>query len=301
MSRTPRAVLASKAVLSRTRSLRWAVRAAAPPGGLRILLYHRVSDDRDDLAVTPARFAEQMEALAREGYRTVGVARALAGQASASRGERLVALSFDDGFRDVAENALPVLERLGFAATVFVSTAVVDGTASFDWYERQPPLLSWADIGALDRGPELGFEAHTLSHPNLLALQESDARAEIVRSRETLERRLGRPVTGFAYPAGLYGPRERLMVRDAGFGWAVSCEPGTNAVGGDPFTLRRTQVDGRDRLVDFRAKLGGAHDSPLPLRTQWRRLRYGPADAPATAGAPRGAGSGRPRSRRSRA
>jgi hypothetical protein len=107
-------------------------------------------------------------------------------------------------------------------------------------------------------------------------------------------------VGGFAYPAGLFGPRERSLVRDAGYSWAVTCEPGTNTPDGDRFTLHRTQVDARDRLVDFRAKLGGAHDAPLPLRSQWRRRRYGTTDGRANPGSAPGVGSGSPRSRSSR-
>jgi hypothetical protein len=47
------------------------------------------------------------------------------------------------------------------------------------------------------------------------------------------------------------------------------------ADGHDGRALRRRQVDARDRLVDFRAKIGGGHDTPLPLRAAYRRLRYG--------------------------
>ena len=98
----------------------------------------------------------------------------------------MVALSFDDGYRDVAEHALPVLERQGFRATVFVATGVVDGTAKFTWYERQPPVLGWSDIVALD-GSALSFEAHTITHPNLTALAPAAAEREIAGSKRALE------------------------------------------------------------------------------------------------------------------
>ena len=75
-----------------------------------------------------------------------------AGRLLASREplSQVVALSFDDGYRDIAEHALPVLELDGFQATVFVATGVIDGTATFTWYEHQPPVLGWSDIVALD-------------------------------------------------------------------------------------------------------------------------------------------------------
>jgi peptidoglycan/xylan/chitin deacetylase (PgdA/CDA1 family) len=266
-----------KAAVTLARSAAWAARTGGRPEcrGLRILLYHRVADDGDPLAISPRRFREQMDHLAAEGYRAVDL---LAGLQRLERGgssERTIALTFDDGFTDVAEQALPALERHGFRATVFVTTGVTGGRVAFPWYEGpQPPVLGWDDVVALDREGTLRFEAHTVTHPSLLALDDAAAAAEIAGSRRELAERLGRPVTAFAYPAGLYGERERRLVAEAGYTVAVSCEPGVNLPGSDPLALRRRQIDSRDRLLDFKAKLGGGHDTPLPLRATYRRLRY---------------------------
>jgi peptidoglycan/xylan/chitin deacetylase (PgdA/CDA1 family) len=260
------------------RSTAWLVRTRGRPdaGGLRILLYHRVSGDGDPLAVKPRRFRDQMDHLASEGYRVVDLIEALELLRAGAMPARTVGMTFDDGFADVAEEALPVLERHGFRATMFITTGVTDGRLSFPWYEeRQPRVLGWDEVVALDRQGTLRFEAHTVSHPSLLAVDDSTAADEIGGSRRELEDRLGRPVSAFAYPAGLYGERERRLVAQAGYAAAVSCEPGVNLPSTDPFALRRRQIDARDRLVDFRAKLGGGHDTPLPLRDHYRRLRYG--------------------------
>jgi peptidoglycan/xylan/chitin deacetylase (PgdA/CDA1 family) len=263
-----------KAALTRARSAQWLLRSHGrlDRSGLRILFYHRVSGDDDPLAVSPRRFREQMKLLSAEGYEVVGLVEAFA------RGlppGRLIALSFDDGFLDVAENALPTLEQLGFRATVFVPTGVIDGTAMFPWYDRQPPLLRWDEIRQLDDDGTLRFEAHSVTHPNLLLLDDEAARHEIRQSRLDLEARLGRPVVAFCYPAGLFGDRERTFVSETGFRLAATCEPGVNVPGGDPFILRRRQIDSHDSLLDFRAKVGGGHDTPLPLRGLYRRMRYG--------------------------
>lgn len=266
-----------EAAFTRARSLVWLVRRPAlPASGLRVLFYHRVSDDPDELAVSPRRFRQQMAFLADEGYRVVGVVEALESFRKAGGGppERLLALSFDDGYRDVAENALPILAGHGFRATVFVATAVVDGTVPFAWYAAQPPVLDWDEIERLDREGTLVFEAHSLTHRNLVALDDETCRAEIAGSKSVLEERLRRPVLAFCYPGGVYGERERRCVAEAGFTVATSCEPGLNLLGGDPLALRRTQIDARDALIDFRAKVNGGHDRPPPLRAWYRRRRY---------------------------
>jgi peptidoglycan/xylan/chitin deacetylase (PgdA/CDA1 family) len=269
-------VYALKAAATRARSVAWFLRTQgrAEGAGLRILFYHRISDDRDELAVTPRAFRRQMDFLASESYRVVDV---LEGVELLDRGgvrPRTVALSFDDGYLDVAEQALPILQERGFRATVFVATAVTDGWAKFRWYRLQPPVLGWDEILDLDREATLRFEAHSLTHPNLVALRTEAAREEIAGSKAALEARLGRAVTLFSYPSGLFGVRERGLVAAAGFRAAVSCEPGVNTVGTDRLALRRRQIDARDSLLDFVAKVGGGHDSPLPLRGVYRRSRY---------------------------
>jgi peptidoglycan/xylan/chitin deacetylase (PgdA/CDA1 family) len=273
-----------KAGLTRGRSTVWAWRPRTPPSdeGVRILLYHRVSDDGDELAVTPARFREQMELLAGCGYRVLAVPAAYDAVVRGDLSRPTLGLSFDDAFRDVADNALPVLDDLGFQATVFVTTGVADGRVTFGWYRTQPAVLGWDEIVELDRAGTLGFEAHTVTHPNLVALDEPTAYDEIARSKTELEARLGRDVTAFAYPTGLFGERERRLVRAAGYDLAATCEPGLNLPTTDPCALRRRQIDTRDGLRDFQAKIAGGHDTPLPLRAAYRRLRYG-------------AGAGRPR------
>ncbi len=270
----PAWVQAVKLALTRVRTTAWQARRRPSRAGLRILFYHRVADDPDPLAISPRRFVEQMDLLRAEGYRVVDVVEAVRLLASGDGLERVVALSFDDGYRDVAEHALPVLEQRGFRATVFVATGVIDGTARYSWYASQPPVLSWSDIVALDAGSVLSFEAHTITHPNLTALDRGAAEREIAGSKRALEARLGRAVPGFCYPAGLFGERERELVARAGFSAATTCEPGANTPRSDPLALRRIAIDGGDRLADFRAKLEGGHDRPSILRAAYRQVRF---------------------------
>jgi peptidoglycan/xylan/chitin deacetylase (PgdA/CDA1 family) len=154
---------------SRSRS-----REPEPVAQLRILFYHRVSDERDLLAVRPADFKRQMHLLAAEGYSVLDIATAWDRLRGGDAPARLLALSFDDGYRDFREHALPVLERLDFGATVFVCPGLIDGSASMSWYREQPPLLSWDEIAALD-GELVRFEPHSISHPNLSAIDAAGA------------------------------------------------------------------------------------------------------------------------------
>lgn len=273
----PRWLYPAKAVATTTRSAAWLARTRGriDASGMRILFYHRVTPETDELGIAPEKFARQMHELARHGYTGLDVASVARALDERADPRRVVGLSFDDGYDDVADHALPVLRELGFRATVYIPTGVTDGRASFTWYDEQPQLMSWARIADLDAEGTLVFEAHTVTHPNLLQLSDADARREIADSKAELEERLGHEVTSFCYPAGLFGERERGYVEEAGFATAVSCEPGVNTSETDRLALRRRQVDRRDTALDFRAKLAGAHDTPPPFRAAYRRARYG--------------------------
>jgi peptidoglycan/xylan/chitin deacetylase (PgdA/CDA1 family) len=222
-----------------------------------------------------------MDYLVQEGYSVLEVEAAVDQLEAGQLPPRTVAINFDDGYHDVVEHALPVLAERGFRATVFVVPAVVDGTATFAWYRRQPELIGWDEIEALDREGTLRFEAHSVSHPNLAILPADEAAAEIRDSKVALETRLGRTVCVFCYPGGIFTAREEDLVADAGFAAAVSCDPGLNLAGGDRFALLRQSVDRGNNLLDFRAKLSGGHDTPLPLQRLYRRLHY-PTEPPRT-------------------
>jgi peptidoglycan/xylan/chitin deacetylase (PgdA/CDA1 family) len=269
-----------KAAAVTVRSVAWLLRTAGCPSqsGIRILFYHRVSDDSDPLAVPPRRFRAQMDFLAANGYEVVDVVEAARLLERHRPYRPVIAVTFDDGYLDVAQNVLPVLAEHGFRATVFVATGALDGTSTtFGCYRRCPPLLSWNQVVELDNGSPFRFEAHSVTHPNLMTLSPADARRELVDSKRALEDRLARRVLAFSYPGGVFGERERRLAQEAGYEVAVSCQPGVNGPQTDRMALRRTQIDPRHGLLDFRAAVGGGHDRPLPLRSAYRRLRYGVA------------------------
>ena len=255
-----------KAGLTHGRSALWRVRGGrgAARGGLRILYYPRVADDGGVRSVPTARFRDQMEFLAAEGYSGVDVSTIARYLAEAAVPQRTIGISFDDAYASLAEHALSQLEQHGFRATVYAAT----GAAG------RLPLLSWEEIAELDGGA-LIFGSHTSSRRDLRALREEDARAEIGDSKWKLEERLGRQVDTFSYPAGLFGERERRLVAEAGFSSAVTVEPGSNLPTTDRLALHRIQIDARDRLLDIRAKVAGAHDAALLTRRLYRRIRYG--------------------------
>jgi peptidoglycan/xylan/chitin deacetylase (PgdA/CDA1 family) len=263
--RSPAARLA-KAAIVRGQALAGAIRGGSARPGLRILCYHRISAERDALAVTPDAFHRQMDALEASGQQVVDLYE-IDGLTLAPD-EAAIALTFDDGYRDVLQHGLPVLRRHGFPSTVFVVPGAIAGTCGFSWYPEgaTPPLAKWAELREQEQTGLVHFEPHTLTHPWLTTLSLEEARREIADSKHVVEDELGRPARIFCYPFGYHSLREVELVRESGYRAAVTCEYGANTA---PFAhneLRRTIVARSDPLWLFRARLAGATDAPPPGR-----------------------------------
>jgi peptidoglycan/xylan/chitin deacetylase (PgdA/CDA1 family) len=247
-----------------------------------VLLYHSVSDAADarfsQWVVSPEQFAAQMDHLAREGYRTVTVSE-LAGllwDRPDRSHDRVVAITFDDGFADFHTNAWPSLRRHGFNATVFVTTGFVGATSV--WLEQmgegERPMMSWDELAEVAAGGiELGAHGHT--HLQLDVVSRPSAGAEIRRSRCALSELVG-PPQSFAYPHGYHTRAVRREVRGAGFMCACAVGDGLAGTSDQRFAITRaivragTTLDAFAEIADARGPV--RRSRPL-RRAAWRAVR----------------------------
>lgn len=260
-------------LLERTRSF-IARRRGAPDRrpGVRILGYHRVSNDRDVLAVTPERLRRQLEEVRRSGATIVRLDQAL-DDLQNGLDRRHVCLTFDDGYLDNLTQALPILKQFGAPATMYVPTQLLTGNPDYYWYPgAQPAALAPDQLADVVADGTFDIQSHSWSHPSLPSLDDAAAAREIVTSRDEIAA-LGGEVTSFSYPAGLYGPRDVALVRGAGYRAAVTTRAGLNLIGHSPFELRRTMISWADDAARFRAKLDGLLDQPSRLTELAQRLR----------------------------
>ncbi|SCK51055.1 Predicted xylanase/chitin deacetylase [Streptomyces sp. AmelKG-E11A] len=192
-----------------------------------IAMYHSVADPTDDpyrITVSPQRLDDQLVRLLRRGLRAVSVRDLVAARA---RGDAagLVALSFDDGYADFVDHALPVLRRRGCGATLFVLAGRLGGDNAWDPLGPRKPLLTADGVReAAAAGVEIG--SHGLTHVDLTRAGDEMLRAETADSRARLRELTGADVTGFCYPYGTVDPRAVAAVRAAGYRYACAIAPG---------------------------------------------------------------------------
>ena len=193
-----------------------------------ILMYHQIGipsprgSPSRSLTVEPAAFERHMLWLKRLGYQGLSM-RDLLPYLRGERSGKVIGITFDDGYRNVHKNALPVLQALGFTATNYFVSRQIGGS-------------------------------HTLDHPRLPALAPDEARRQIGDARRELEDMTGRAVEAFCYPHGGCNAAVRTMVEEAGYSNATTIARGRARAGGDMLLLPRLTVRRGDGWMKVLAK-----------------------------------------------
>ncbi len=251
-----------------------------PPAGLVVLIYHRVGRRTSTEVDLPlALFEDQIAWLAatlpvvslEDGLAWAAGASGTGGETAAADLIR-VAITFDDGTADFADQAVPVLDRYRVPATLYVATAFLEEQRPFP---NDGVALSW---GALRESLDTGVVtvgSHTHSHALLDRLPDSDVADELDRSIDLIGERVGVAATHFAYPKAVMGSavadravRERFA--SAALAGGRANRPGRT----DAHRLARTPVQVSDGETWFRRKARGGLALEETIRGVVNRRRY---------------------------
>jgi peptidoglycan/xylan/chitin deacetylase (PgdA/CDA1 family) len=243
----------------------------APNGehSLRILMYHKVNDIPENPTTVPiGTFDDQLAQVAELGYQIVDLDAVLDHYVL---GEPLppkaVLITFDDGYRDILENALPVLQKHGHRAVIFVPVAYMEDATPLPHethlIERgmRNRTLDWGLMRELDAGG-VRVESHGIAHRPLAEVSLDEAVREIAVSKLKLEEQLGRPVRAYAYVKGSeahFHPVHESILKQAGYEIAFTSISRSNSPYTNPFRLGRYNVEPYPSRT-FELVLAGACD-----------------------------------------
>ena len=209
-----------------------------------ILTYHSIDESGSVISVSLDKFKRHMELLKQRGFQTISLKKITE---CISKGidfpKKSIAITFDDGFKNVYSKAFPVLKEFGFTATIFLVSGKCGQNNQWDAQSRHIPrldLLGWDEILEMsDNGLEFG--AHTVGHADLSGLPLAKAREEIVYSKETLQGRLKKDILFFAYPYGRQTPEVKSIVKKEFLG-VCSDKMGFATLKSDIYSLPRIEM-----------------------------------------------------------
>lgn len=194
----------------------------ALPIRIPIFLYHYVEyvhndPGRQNLNIPPNILTKQIETLKNAGYSFItanDLALALAGKKRLP--QKIVMLTFDDGYIDFYTDVFPILQKENVAATEYVVPNFLD----------RPNYLFTYQLKEIARSPLVEIGAHTMDHYALAKMNTKEATYEITQSRNVLRNLLHLPIDSFAYPYGSFDADSIQIVKNAGFTNAMSTIPG---------------------------------------------------------------------------
>lgn len=225
---------------------------------IAILFYHRVADTQiNDWTISTKDFSEHLDWL-QGSYDIVSLGEAQNRIRSESCDRPTVAITFDDGYSDNGDFAIPELARRNLPATYFVSTTFVETGEPFPHDVAANAPLAPNTIEQLKQYQELGIEigAHTRTHPDLGKFTlEKFLQDEIVGSIHDLQQWLGSDIRYFAFPYGLPHNTSQLAVdvlQQSGVQGFCTAYGAWNWPGNPGFHLRRIHADaGLARLQNW--------------------------------------------------
>jgi peptidoglycan/xylan/chitin deacetylase (PgdA/CDA1 family) len=228
--------------------------------GFRVLMYHSVTSevaafDSYQMTVPKGMFLWQMGFLHSSGYNVISCETAADMLARKEKiPPKTVLITFDDGYRDNLTNALPILKKYNFNATIFLTTGRI---------EKGKGFLGWEDLKFLLPDKTFSFGCHTSSHKKLGGADRETLEAEILLPKKMLEDKLGAAVNIFAYPFGCYGTFDDntiSFVGSAGYKAAFTTIAGFNDGNANAFRLKRTRISWFDDKYEFPRAMRGAYD-----------------------------------------
>ena len=231
-----------------------------------VLYYHEVRPE------SRARFSWQLDQLTRLA-RPIPVEL----RAPPTPGARYAAITFDDAYVSVLENAVPELVRRGIPFAVFVPSGnlgdrprwIID--PSHPCHDEQ--VMTGDQLKALACNGLATIGSHTVVHPNLLLLPDDQSDAEIAGSKQDLEAIMGRPVELLAFPHGAYDDRHLAMAQRSGYRRVFSILPDSRRLFSDDFVVGRIHSEPEDWRIETLLKLRCAYRWLPYAFTTKRRLK----------------------------
>ena len=228
----------------------------------RIMMYHMISKQlpktkKSGLRVSPEMFERHLKYFSDNNWSFIKMSELLEHDTQ----EKVVAITFDDGYEDNYTEAFPLLKKYNACATLYL---VIDRHQN-DWSAKKNPKHNKGDLAKKSKLSdeqvqemvtsgifELG--GHTYSHPFLPNLSAEDKKHETISSKSFLETKFNTNISSFAYPFGIYSSADVDIIKASNFISAVTTKEGV-ASSDSIYELKRIKASGKDNFLTFKLRV----------------------------------------------
>ena len=221
------------AILAISFGVMWGLSTDYKIYGVPVLNYHQVNDEKHSaLTLHVDQFREQMEYLHNQGYNTITLAQLYDYLENGTElPNKPIVITFDDGYVDNYNNALPILKEYNMKATLFMISDAAN----------TPGFVSTEQMHQMEAG---GFDiqGHTNHHKILTKIAPTELPDALLGGKTSLEGILGEPIEYLAYPGGFNDMLVQYVSKQSGYKMAFTVQPGTVQPGDNLYALNRLAI-----------------------------------------------------------
>ena len=260
---------------------------------IAILMYHSISKPNDtfshpyyEVCTSPETFEMHMKFLYENNYHVISLNQALnllncSNELHKKKSYKpikpYVVLTFDDGFRNFYTQAVPVLQKYGFSASVFVPTAYIGDKGERKKFNGEK-CLTWYEIQKLTR-QGFSFGSHTVTHPKLIELTRREIEYELRHSREVLKKKIGHFTDTFCFPYA-FPQQNRVflntlssIMQKCGYQVGLTTQIGTVSCKKVSLFLPRIPINDYDDISFLKSKLNGAYNWVQKCQLLYKKIK----------------------------
>lgn len=219
-----------------------------------ILLYHHILDNfpenEKSFCVTASQFERQMQYMHKKGYKSVSF------DEIDKKNKNSFIITFDDGYENIYLNALPILKKYNFTATIFLVSECLGKTNTWD-KENKINIHKILTKDQINEMLKAGFSigSHSKTHSHMLSIKYPDVISEMKESKAQLEKVFNTLIQVFSYPFNEFNKQIKLAAKEAGYKYACAISSTGKSVTEDSYELRRIYIKGTDTMFDFKRKV----------------------------------------------
>ena len=222
------------------------------PGTCVVLYYHSVFKEKRE------KFTKQLKTLIRFA-KPISIDH----DYTLEKGKRYVIINFDDGLLSIIENAIKQLLKYNIPSIIFIPTSYLGkqpGWVIDKKYKVNKDIVMNAEqLRKINNEKLINIGSHCVTHKNLLLMNNEDAKKEIYKSKNELEKILNQNIKYLSFPYGAFNQLHLEMARNACYEKVFSIIPKLNVNNISGYVIGRVDVDPSDWSFEFYLKLMGAY------------------------------------------